>query len=323
MDKQLFICKKLEFMCNPIVKNVIYACNCYMDYYIAVIKLSELHNLVCMAKRFIIKSNNYFNEFENTGDKSNLIDSSDMLKSSILTYNSCMDYISQAVWFGYSLYDNYPGKKKKSDLDIEKEKDYIAILRSCSIKNIKHVLGEINNSSTSELEAIINKFYENKQVKILKDLANTLKHNGNYEFDGLQQKEDFEIISMFDENGKDRFKTSLYKTKVYNINETICIVKRVHLELMKYVHKVIDFMGIVNMINDYPHFATEELLDSNIELTRIAANSVLEKKLTKEDIHKMYKNSAELQKENDIMEEKIYNFINRYNKIKKIKLVSI
>lgn len=307
------MCKKLEFLSNYNIKNIMFVCNS-INYYIAAIKFKELYNLVLMGKRFLIRANDFKELYSTSNDKKHLQEASDMIKSCIITYNSSFDYMNQVVWFGYGLHEyEYINKDKKEHMnDIWEEAGFKNVIKRCTFKNVNHVLAnEIQNSAALDLLSLIKGFYKNKSVKFIKQLANTLKHNANYQFEGLQDKEGYTIVSAFDKNGRDIFFGSTYNSPLYKIEDVILNVRDVHIELMKYVHKIIDFMQIVDMAKDFPKFAEGLLVNKPI----INNKELKNEKISRNDIVNLFKYSKEFQESNKYIDNMTYIFRNNYDKI--------
>lgn len=314
LEKDLFICKKLYTLNNHGIKEIMLICDS-INYYIAAIKLKELYKLISMGRRFLIRANKFHELYLNSKDGEALQDASDMMKSCILTYNSSFDYVNQVLWFGYNLHEyDYENKDTETLLnDIWKKKGYNNVLRNCNKKNVIEVLkNKINNNASLSLALLVEGFYKNNDVRDIKKLANTLKHNANYEFEGLQDEAKWEIVSGFDATGRNIFFSDIYKSDIYKIEDVIFKIRNVHIELMKYSHKIIEFMEIIEFVNDFRKFAKKKyVLDEHKKNNTESKNKIK----NKHDIVNELKNSEEKQKENREFIAEVYKIRSKHDKI--------
>lgn len=144
---------------------------------------------------------------------------SEYLKNAIVWYNSCEDYIYQIIWFAYGLH----GKGK-----IRNKKVYKYVLGKCNYSKIK-------DKQIGNLNSIIDNYRNDPIVNTLRQtLANNLKHRG-----GLEFKE------FYDELYSDGVgEVALIKPYIISFDETLNILKEVHIKLLKFLREVLKFLQL-------------------------------------------------------------------------------
>lgn len=210
-------------------------------YSIAMDKYRELYYLIASARNALINSFDKFYESNiiqwGSDYKAHIWMRSEYLKNSIIWYNSCEDYIYQAIWFAFEM----GGGKISSREDYEKQ------LKKVCYKSIKSKLEEQGTAESKELLSYINDYRFDENVKYMREtLANNLKHRGNLNFMGIEDNRmlGFEIQ---DENKNMVFELSWIEPLIIDIDETIGKMSQVHEELINFARKIKDFINFDEM----------------------------------------------------------------------------
>ncbi|EOU2117352.1 hypothetical protein C0L78_13275 [Clostridium perfringens] len=207
-------------------------------YAIAVNKLDESYGMIASARNALILSYQKF--YDNniisfqSGEIGQLWMRAEYLKNAIVWYNSCEDYIYQILWFAYELHEKC----------INNRDDYEYALKKCTYKTVKKKVNEFNNEHSERLLQLINNYRNDDKVKYLREnLANNLKHRANLAFRELY-KED--ILTVYSENLN---LSELIKPCLVGIDETIDIVKSVHIKLVKFARDIKEYLNIEGIFN--------------------------------------------------------------------------
>lgn len=165
------------------------------------------------------------------------------LKNSIIWYNSCEDYIYQILWFAYDM----SGKKITSSMEYEQQ------LKQACYKDVKNKLEIKDTNDSNELLKYINKYRFDEDVKYMRDdLANNLKHRGHLAFSGLEDIRLMDVTKL-DKEKNIIFNSDWVKPKIIDIDETIELLKNIHIKLIKFsrnIKEFIDFDGMFEKTED-------------------------------------------------------------------------
>lgn len=208
------------------------------DYAIAVSKLDELYGMIASARNALILSYQKFYDnniisFE-SGEVGQLWMRAEYLKNAIVWYNSCEDYIYQIIWFAYELHEKY----------INNREEYESALKKCTYNTVKKKVNKFDNEDSKRLLELINNYREDDQVKYLREnLANNLKHRANLAFKELHRED---IMTVYHGNLNI---SELIKPYVVGIDETIDIVKSVHIKLVKFARDIKEYLNIDGIFN--------------------------------------------------------------------------
>ncbi|MDB2051958.1 hypothetical protein QTI42_07855 [Clostridium perfringens] len=206
-------------------------------YAISVGKLDELYGMIASARNALILSYQKFYDsniisFE-SGEIGQLWMRAEYLKNAIVWYNSCEDYIYQIIWFAYELH----GKS------ISNREEYEKALKECTYGKVKNKVGEFNNENSKLLLELINNYRNDDQVKYLREnLANNLKHRANLAFEELYSED---IMTVYD--GSLNI-SEIVKPNLVSIDETIDIVKSVHIKLVKLARDIKEYINFTGML---------------------------------------------------------------------------
>lgn len=212
-----------------------------VGYSIAIEKFMELYKLIASARSSLINSFDKFYDSSviewGSNYKAHIWMRGEYLKNSIVWYNSCEDYIYQILWFAYDM----SGEKITSAEDYEKQ------LKKVCYKNIKSKLVENNSNEAKELLKYIDEYRFDEEVRYLRDgLANNLKHRGHLTFRGI---EDTRLMGFkkLDKEKNIIFSSEWVEPKIVDIDETIELLKNVHVKLIKLARDIKDFINFDDM----------------------------------------------------------------------------
>lgn len=198
-----------------------------------------------------------------SGYKGQLWLRSEYLRNSIIWYNSCEDFLYQVLWFAYELHSR----------PITSRENYLFSLKECTFSKLKGKLENFNRKEANELLNEIIKYRSDDEVVYLRDeLANYIKHKEAVQFEGLEDSSMMGFI-IKNNDGNDKFNRDWIKPKIIDIDETINILKRIHIKLMKFSNFILEYLNLENMF---------EVEDDVIVLNTIKKKSSY-KKLLKEE----------------------------------------
>lgn len=104
-----------------------------------------------------------------------------------------------------------------------------------------------NTLEAEELLQYINKYRFNDDVKYMRDeLANNLKHRGHLYFKGLEDARLFGCKKL-DKDKNVIFDLDWVKPKIIDIDDTIELLKKVHIKLIDFGKKVKEFIDFESM----------------------------------------------------------------------------
>ncbi len=213
-----------------------------IGYSVAMDKYRDLYRLIASARSALINSFDKFYESNiiqwGSDYKAQIWMRSEFLKNSIVWYNSCEDYIYQAIWFAFEM----NGK------EISSAEDYQEQLKKVSYGSIKRKLESKDTIETRKLLSYIEDYrFKDENVSYMREnLANHLKHRGSLSFEGL---EDNRIIG-FKIEGKDDnivFDVSWIDPITIDIDEVIEKIALIHVELIKFARKIKNFINFDSM----------------------------------------------------------------------------
>lgn len=180
--KLRYLNNKTMLTASPVVNN---GCNNDLGLYIAAVKLEELEDLISYANYSLIKTTSddvratESNIETKTARKANRFY---FLRSAILSYHACFDYIIQIAYFGFGFHKT-----------IKTNAEYLSELRVCSFGTrkdsfrlaFKHLLESIDFTQEVPIQVSAAKeFYQrlvdfyDQDRKSINSLANQLKHQG-------------------------------------------------------------------------------------------------------------------------------------------------
>jgi len=233
-----YLNNKTMLTASPFVNN---GCNNDLGLYIAAIKLEELEDLISYANYSLIKT---------TSDGVNVTEGYIetktarkalrfyFLRSAILSYHACFDYIIQIAYFGFGFHET-----------IKTNAEYQSELKGCRFGTGKksfrlvfnHLLARIDFtqevpiqvSAAKELYERLVKFYDQDR-KSINSLANQLKHQGSLNIAELvPQRQELASVHCsfeYDEDGNfagfgemDDYVpfSDIVKPNLVDINETV------------------------------------------------------------------------------------------------------
>ena len=212
-----------------------------IGYSIAIDKYRELYRLIASARSALINSFDKFYESNiiqwGSHYKAHVWMRSEFLKNSIIWYNSCEDYIYQAIWFAFDMNENR----------ISSAEDYHEQLRKVNYRSLKSKLEGKNTVEAKELLSYIEKYRFNDNVLYMRDnLANNLKHRGGLSFKGI---EDNRILgfTIEDKDKNTLFNADWVEPIKIDIDETIERMALIHIELINFAREIKDFIDFDNM----------------------------------------------------------------------------
>lgn len=214
-----------------------------IGYSIAIDKFIELYSMVASARSALI---NAFEKFYDSniiswesGYKGQLWMRFQYLKNAIVWYNACEDYIYQIVWFAYDLYPNV----------INSEESYLLNLKKCNFDQIIKILKKLEdkNKDAGDLKTKLEEYRNDPDVSLLREkLANNLKHRANIQVNGLQDTRMIGFIRK-SKDGSEQFNEQWIEPSIIDIDETIDLVKKVHIKLVEHGRYILEFMNIEGM----------------------------------------------------------------------------
>lgn len=219
-----------------------------IGYSIAIDKYLELYSMIASARFALMNAFQKFYDSNiiswDSGYKAQLWMRFEYLKNAIVWYNSCEDYIYQIIWFAY---DMYPGL-------INSEECYIDCLKKCNFSKISSILErlEATNEQAKVLKTKIYEYRNDSDVYYLREqLANNLKHRANIQAIGL---EDLRMVgfTIQSKDGSEKFNSRWIEPELIDIDQTIELIKRVHVKLVEYGRFILNFMNLEDM------FVTDE-----------------------------------------------------------------
>ncbi len=214
-----------------------------VGYSIAISKFRELYRVIASARYALINAHQKFydsNVIGVEGDYRNQIwMRSQFLKNSIIWYNSCEDYIFQILWFGFDMHKTV----------IESRENYLLLLQKAVYgKIIKELEGLKGSSFEVHADRLAIRIQEYREyTSYLRDnLANNLKHRGNLNFSGIEDLRSIRYSAISKEKSK-RFDTEWIEPDVIDIDDTINILKDIHIKLLEFARFILDYMDFDNM----------------------------------------------------------------------------
>ncbi|MBZ9624415.1 hypothetical protein G9F71_016310 [Clostridium sp. FP2] len=232
-----------------------------IEYSIAIDKFIELYSMIASARSALINAFEKFYDSNiiswDSGYKGQLWMRYQYLKNAIVWYNSCEDYIYQIIWFAYTLYPKA----------ISSEESYLLNLKKCNYDQILKILGKLEgeNEDAKDLKAKLKEYRDDPDVSFLREqLANNLKHRANIQVNGLEYTRMMGFSKM-SKDGTEEFNGKWIEPRLIDIDETIEIIKNVHIKLVAHGRFILNFMNLENM------FCTNE--EGNKILNRIRKKS--------------------------------------------------
>jgi len=214
-----------------------------IGYGIAIDKFLELYSMIASARSALINAFEKFYDSNiiswNSGYKGQLWMRFQYLKNAIIWYNSCEDYIYQIIWFAYDLYPR----------TINSEENYLFNLKKCCYDRIIKKLDEVQNPTedVKVLKMELENYRNDPDVyKLREELANNIKHRANIQVQGLEDLRMMGVVTK-DKDGKDAFNSDWIKPKLIDIDDTVELLRRVHIKLLRYARFILNFMNIDNM----------------------------------------------------------------------------
>lgn len=214
-----------------------------IGYSIAIDKFIELYSMIASARFALMNAYQKFYDSNviswESGYQGHLWMRFQYLKNAIVWYNSCEDYIYQILWFAYDMYPN----------PITSKEEYLLALKGCSYGKIYFVLEKLEkqNEHAKDLKEKVHNYRYDTDVNYLReDLANNLKHRANVQVEGLK---DLRMMgfSIKSKEGTDVFNSKWIEPRVIDIDDTIKIVRNVHIKLIEYGRYVLKFMNLDDM----------------------------------------------------------------------------
>lgn len=212
-----------------------------VGYTIGMNKYTELSHLIASARTALLKS---FDKFYQSNDikwgspyEAHIWMRSEYLKNSIIWYNSCEDYIYQAIWFAFDM----------NKQEIDSPEKFEMLLKKVSVKEVKKNLKRVDTKNSKQLLSYINDYREHKDVKYMREqLANSLKHRGNISFNEINVSSimPYERVG---EGKKIKFSTEWIQPRVIDIDETIELMSRIHNLLITFARNIKTFINFDEM----------------------------------------------------------------------------
>lgn len=195
-----------------------------------------------IARYYLMLSAQYFPTVNNYnwqyGYSPYFYERSNHLLTSIIWYNNCFDYILQIIYLSQKLYSNNNKIGPKSRIE--------TIIKSCDYKVVmKELKRETTNLKYQQLIKVL-EVISVSRVEI-KELANSIKHRGGLNVNGLEPKKMYKI-DLLDDNGEVTFSSrELEEVKELNI-DIDAILPKLYEEHNRYVKAIRE---IVNIIYDH------------------------------------------------------------------------
>ncbi|MCH5689874.1 hypothetical protein LWM68_39985 [Niabella sp. W65] len=155
---------------------------------IALTKCNQLYHAGSSARASLIQS--YTKLFKSPiewrgGYVGQMYYRSEFLKHAILSYNIVIDYLLQAIWFGF----NFCKEEK-----ITNKVEYLAELRRCSKKTILNEIEKISDVNEKDfLKKFLEDLYSGDDIQKLIQWSHNLKHHENIKIKGLMPDLNFNI----------------------------------------------------------------------------------------------------------------------------------
>jgi hypothetical protein len=180
---------------------------------------------------------------------------SQFLKNAILWYNSCDDYLLQIIWFAFDFVD--PNKLTSPNI-------YKRALRGCRWESL---FAKLEHRSAEIYIALlikeINVLREDKDVKAVRAIANSLKHHADIYIKDLDLQPNYILSS---DQG---FNSSAVSDKPLDLDDTAILLQRVHLKTTKFATFLLHFIDF-----DAPFLDDEADV---IQLDKLRVKSVYKK----------------------------------------------
>jgi hypothetical protein len=164
------------------------------------------------------------------------------LKSAILLYNSCPEYIYHTIWFAFNMHQEpyhynpnwYRKVMKKCSSDI-----VVSMLTSKAEKNI----------DARKLLNRINEIRCDTEIDYIRSLSNCIKHKGNLRFKGVDDSREINFMVGFELNDTEKigFSTHWLNPEVIDLNGIQNIIISLHKKLISYISFIIDFLELSNV----------------------------------------------------------------------------
>lgn len=214
-----------------------------IGYSIAIDKFRELYSIIAGARSALM--NAYLKFYDSniisweSGYKGHLWMRFEHLKNAIIWYNASEDYIYQILWFAYDMYPDL----------INSKESYQNCLKKCNYDKLLSTLKNLEpiNKDAKSLRIKISEYRNNPDVVYLREqLANNLKHRANIQAIGLEdlRMTGFKIQSK---NGNQIFNSEWIEPELIDIDETIELLKRIHIKLVEYGRYILNFMNLNDM----------------------------------------------------------------------------
>ncbi len=191
------------------------------------------HNQLYFASRFLVMSTE-----EKTEDSNNdLMERYMYLQAAIVSYNSCLDYVYQIIYFYYDLFSLLDNKCIDS-----RESIYIL---STKVKG--RTLDRINiwlqsNPTTKYLANLVEEY--KTQMEALNNKANEIKHRGRYHIEGLTLKRSTMVKKVL--NGNELNITSIVTPEGVDFEYEIDYLIEIHnksMDMQSDLFKFLDYSG--------------------------------------------------------------------------------
>lgn len=160
---------------------------------------------------------------------------SNHLLTSIIWYNNCFDYILQIIYLSQKLYSNNNKIGPKSKIE--------TIIKSCDYKVVmKELKKETTNLKYQQLIKVLEVIFVSR-VEI-RELANSIKHRGGLNVNGLEPKKMYKI-DLLDDNGEVTYSSrELEEVKELNI-DIDAILPKLYEEHNRYVKAIREIVNII------------------------------------------------------------------------------
>lgn len=214
-----------------------------IGYAIAIDKFLELYSMIASARSALLNAFQKFFDSNiiswDSGYKGQLWMRFNYLKNAIVWYNSCEDYILQIIWFAYDMYPEL----------ITSEEIYLNDLKKCNFNKIINVLNGLEdiNENAKILKQKVSEYRNDIDIYTLREeLANNLKHRANVQVRGFEDLRTMGFI-IKSRGGNEIFNSKWIEPKLVDIDDTIELLKRVHVKLITLGRFILNFMNLDNV----------------------------------------------------------------------------
>ena len=248
-----------------------YASNNEIGLVIAVYKFHELTSLINFSNVYIqeaVKETRINRKFN-------------LLRHSILDYNTCYDYILQIIYFGFDFFD----------IKIDSVDAYKRLLKEkCKLQELKDIDGQrisVNSEFANDIEKLkstnqeakhfFNKYYQFANFAAdekygIRQWANNIKHQGGFTAKEVLFKDGFKHIINYNEDNNITFTTEYLFPFIPTFDEILLRLEAQNHRIVQYSLELFDYMfgdtKHINLGKTEKKFSANKLqMDNNTKVT--------------------------------------------------------